>query len=61
VIERYKNAKHSTFVHFGSNGKIETKAKPIKEFFPLWQHSYETCRENWSILAFYNETFAFLK
>jgi hypothetical protein len=59
--ERYKNVKQTSFVHFTSNGKIEIKSDPIKEFMLVWQYAYQICNANRLIRAFLNETFAFLK
>jgi hypothetical protein len=52
MVERYKNIKSITFVYFISNGKIEIKSNPIKEFMVVWQHSYQAYDENRLISAF---------
>jgi hypothetical protein len=61
AVERYKNVKHATFVHFAPNGKIGIKLNSIKEIIGPWRNSYQPYDENRLILAFHNETFAFLK
>jgi hypothetical protein len=61
MVERYKNIKQATFVHFTSNGKIEIKSNPIKEFMAVWHYCSQAYDGNRLILAFLNETFAFIK
>ena len=41
--------------------KIEGKSNAIKEIVIIWGCLKAIYKENWLILAFYNETFAFLK
>ena len=61
MVERYKNIKSVTFVHFISNGKIKIKSNPIKIFVVATHYDHQTRGENRLILAILNETFAFIK